>query len=263
MLPQEPEERQAGDVADAADVARQAELAEDRQVEPAVVGGVARGPQHARDAGRREVQLGHLGRLEVERLAVVGRQVEAGPLRERVPERAEPLVEELVGEPQVRGQVRGEAGPLPVGALEPPDEPDPAGREPAQVRVVPAAVPRQVRVAREPQPRIGQRVDGRQRRAELRPAVDEPAQPPEEVATAIASRGPPAVPDRERHLAPGLLQFLGELDAGLARADEQHAAGWQRIGVSIVVGVDLVDPRRERRSGRRDPRRVERALSPR
>ncbi len=130
---------------------------------------------------------------------------------------------------QVGRQVRSESGPFAVGALEPPDEPDPVRREPPQVRVMAAAMPRQVRVAGEPHPRIGQRVHGRQRRAELGSAVDELAQPPEEVAPAIAPRDPPAVTDRQRHLAPGRLQLLGELDA---RSAPSRRAARRQAGAS-------------------------------
>ena len=127
MLPEQPEERQPGDIADAPDVARQAEVAEDRQVEPAVVGGVACRPQHGAIPAAREIELGNLGRMEVERLSDLG--VTSKPPRSANVSQSvrKPLVEELVGELQVGRQVLGEAHALPVGALEPPDERD---REP-------------------------------------------------------------------------------------------------------------------------------------
>ena len=97
----------------------------------------------------REVQLGDLRRLEVDGQArSSGVTVDAGPLRERVAERPEPVVEEGVGEPQVRRQVGRERGTLAVGAGEPADELDAVRRHLPQVRVVPAAVPGQVRRCR-------------------------------------------------------------------------------------------------------------------
>jgi hypothetical protein len=72
-------------------------------------------------------------------------------------------------------------------AGEPTGEPDPIHGHLPQVGVVAAVVPGQVRVAGEPEPSLGQLVDGRQRRPELLTARRELSNPPERVVPAVAA----------------------------------------------------------------------------
>ena len=88
--------------------------------------------------------------------------------------------------------------------------------------------------------------------------LDELADPPEDVATAVPARHAPALAGRQDDLAAGFMQLLGKLHAGLARAHDQHPARGQLAGVPVVMRMDLRDPRREAGRGRRDARHVER-----
>jgi hypothetical protein len=88
--------------------------------------------------------------------------------------------------------------------------------------------------------------------------MDELADPPEPVAVAVAASGAAAVSNRQRYRATGLVELFGQLDAGLARTDDEDAARRQGVGAAVMVRVDLRDPGAEP-GGRRDPRHVERA----
>ena len=87
--------------------------------------------------------------------------------------------------------------------------------------------------------------------------LDELADPPEDVATAVPARRTPALAGCQDDLPAGFMQLLGKLHAGLARAHDQHPARGQLAGVPVVMRMDLRDPRSEAGCGRRDARHVE------
>ena len=149
--------------------------------------------------------------------------------------------------------------PLPVDAAIRPSERDPRLGHRPQVRVVAALVARERRVAVEPRPRARQLLERRQRHADVRPAERERAEPAEDVAAAIPPRDPAGRPDRQVHLAARVLELLGDLDAGLAGADDEDRARRQIRLAPVGVRVERRDPRRQRRSDLRDARDVERA----
>ena len=64
-------------------------------------------------------------------------------------------------------------------------------------------------------------------------------EPPDEIPIADAARSPGRPATRQHDVATGLVQLLGDLAAGLAAPDHEHAAGRQRFGVPIVLDIDL------------------------
>ena len=69
----------------------------------------------------------------------------------------------------------------------------------------------------------------------------------------------PARPDRQVDLAPGVLELLGELAAGLGAADDEDRAGRQVRLAAVDEGVDGVIRVRQRRGDLRDVRAMEAA----
>jgi len=65
-------------------------------------------------------------------------------------------------------------------------------------------------------------------------------QPPEEIAAAVVPRHAAGRAHRQVHPPTSGVQLLGELDAGLARADDQHGATGQRGRVAVGVRVSCV-----------------------
>ena len=65
--------------------------------------------------------------------------------------------------------------------------------------------------------------------------------------------------DRHPDRSAGPDQFIGDLQPGLSRADDQDPARGQLCRVAVVVGVDRSDPAGQGRCERRDPRPSERA----
>jgi hypothetical protein len=113
-----------------------------------------------------------------------------------------------------------------------------------QVEVVAAAVAGGEDVGEEPSLRGGQRAHR---------LVDEARlyQPPEEVVAAEPAGGPRRAAAREEDLAPGLVQLLRELAAGLPAADHEHRPGREAGGLGVVVGVEARDAVREHVGERR------------
>ena len=86
-----------------------------------------------------------------------------------------------------------------------------------------AAVPGQVRVAREPQARVGKLVDPGEGDPVRSASLTHLADPPEDVMAAIPPRLATASA-RDEHDSPARgPELLGELDAGLAGPDDQDA----------------------------------------
>ena len=146
MQPGQPQEVEPRDLRDAAILAGHAVLIEDRSalrasdVQPTEVGAVAGGPDDARNAGLRQIQLARLRRLESDRLAVVRRRHDSGPLDIWIYQRPEVRVEVPVGKGEAHRQVRAQSEPVAVDAVQVAEEGDPVVRHQAQVRVVAAAV---------------------------------------------------------------------------------------------------------------------------
>jgi hypothetical protein len=69
---------------------------------------------------------------------------------------------------------------------------------------------------------------------------DRLCQPIDHVVAAVASRSARAHRDREVYLAPSLVQFLGDLGTGLARADHEYATVGELAGPPVLAGVDLL-----------------------
>src|SRR5690606_68591 len=66
-------------------------------------------------------------------------------------------------------------------------------------------------------------------------------QPGHAVAAAVEAGDARGVADGQVHGAPGQVQVLGDLGAGLAGADHQHRAFGQGVGVTVVRGMQLSD----------------------
>jgi hypothetical protein len=88
------------------------------------------------------------------------------------------------------------------------------------------------------------------------------AEPPDEVAVAVAARWPVVRADGQVHLAAARTELLGDLSTRGAGADHEHSALGELLRVAVRRGVDLVrhqvladDARRDgdlERAGRRD-----------
>jgi hypothetical protein len=95
----------------------------------------------------------------------------------------------------------------------------------------------EVRIAGKAEPGVRERVDGRELPAGCQ--LDEPS---EDVPPPIAAGHTSAAADGQDQSPAGLLELLRELDAGLARPDDENRAWRQCCLVAIAVGVNLDDP---------------------
>src|SRR5687768_16672062 len=77
-------------------------------------------------------------------------------------------------------------------------------------------------------------------------------QPTRDVPAPIAPRQPPTPPYAEVEPSSGAHEFLGDLAARLAAADDEHRSGRQGRWVAVGVGVDLRDAGRQLRRAARD-----------
>ncbi|CFN62222.1 Uncharacterised protein [Bordetella pertussis] len=85
----------------------------------------------------------------------------------------------------------------------------------------------------------------------------EHAQPPAEIAAAVAPGRTVVRPDGKIDLAAGALEFIGDLHPGRPRADHQDGALGQLPGVAVIGRMDLRERGVPRRDGR-DHRPLER-----
>ena len=244
VLPEQADEREPGNLADAPDVPRDAELVEDRQVEPAVVRRVAGRPQDGRDALAREVELGDLGWLDTSATRRSSSVTSiAGSLGKGVAQRPEPVVEELVRELEVVGEVRRRTSRARHRRRR-------TGRR-AGCRRAPSAAgscrgrrdDRRRAGCRRTEARLGELVDGRERRLEVRSARDELPDPPEDVVPAIA----PAAPDRNRPTdrvtsRPASWSSSASWTPVCPEPDDQDPARRQLRRVPVVVRMELRRP---------------------
>ena len=145
-------------------------------------------------------------------------------------------------------QVGREADPLAVDGREPPEQRRPVPTDPAEVRLVAAAVARQVRVAGQPASRVGQLSTVGSADPDLLAPLGQLPQPEEDVAAAVATRDPAGGADPQVDLAPGRPELLDELDARLPRPDDEHRPRRQ-VGVAPVPRANGGSGRA--RSGRR------------
>ena len=142
------------------------------------------------------------------------------------------------------GEIRCELHPAVRRTEEVAREDDALRLQRAQVEVVTAAVTGGDDVSEEPGFGTRQRFDPSLHMARLH-------QPPDEVSPSEPARRPRRPPAGDDHVAAGLVQLLGDLAARLGAADDEHAAGRERLLVAIVVHVDLEQVRRQRVGGRR------------
>jgi hypothetical protein len=155
---------------------------------------------------------------------VVGRRVDLRGRDVGVEQRAELPVERRVDEREPLVQVVAEPGHRTVRGDQLPVQPDPVTREPAQVDVVSTVHTGQLRDAGEPGGRRRQVRHRGERDADLGAVQEGLQQPPDHVAAAVPARRRRAHRHRHVHLAPGPVQVLDELRAGLAGTDHEHAA---------------------------------------
>ena len=73
----------------------------------------------------------------------------------------------------------------------------------------------------------------------------EPGEPPEQVPAEQPLRQHRYLRRRRQVDLPGRGEFLGDLESGVAAADDQHRAGGQGLRVAVVGAVDLGHRRRQ------------------
>ncbi|WP_284252837.1 hypothetical protein [Litorihabitans aurantiacus] len=207
-------------------------LVERVELEPRVVGRETGRPQHGADTGAAQVErahgLRHAGglRTEVVRLGLE-REVEAVALDVGVG---------VLEHPQVGGVTGGDRGAQVVvevhdavadggGAAH---QRDALGGEVAEVDG-PAAVG----------PADRDRDVLRAQRRSARVPLAQHAEPPHEVAPAVAARRPVVRSDGEVNLAPGPADLLRDLDAGGTGTHDEDPAGRELVGVAVVARVQL------------------------
>ncbi len=119
------------------------------------------------------------------------------------------------------------------------EERHPVRAERPQVQVVPASSARREDVGRQPCGRRGQGLDR---------LIEEPGleHPPHDVVPAEPPWDPRRTAAREEHLSAREPQVLGDLAARLPASDDQDATRGQRLGVPVVLGVELEQAARER-----------------
>ena len=97
--------------------------------------------------------------------------------------------------------------------------------------------------------RIGEFVRRGQRYAVGLSVDSEGGEPAEDVPAPVAPRRPAVAADREEDASAGGQELVGELDAGLARSDDEDGAGRQGAVVAVLMRMELIDigrePRRE------------------
>ncbi len=118
------------------------------------------------------------------------------------------------------------------------DEPDPVAAEGAQVHLVTAMVPGELRIRREPAPRIGQLRRRGERGPVTRPVLGQLPQPAEDVAAPVATGHPAGAADGQGDVPARGHELLGQLDTGLAGPDDEDAARRQVALAAVVSGVD-------------------------
>jgi len=208
---------------------------EHRHLDPTIVRAVADRPHHAADARAAIVELGDLAlRLPHRHVARFGRCVDAVRRDVRI-DRVLDVVRDRVRAIEVRGEIRREVQHAVTHAGEPPIELHALARERAQIDIVAAAATGHV-VVRVVAHAMLERV---LRDGEI--VVAERVEPPHDVATAVAARGPWCGTDAQVHAPAGEVQILGELRAGLTGADDEHVAAGQRRGVRVRRRMDVRD----------------------
>ena len=65
--------------------------------------------------------------------------------------------------------------------------------------------------------------------------------PPEHVPAPVAAERETAVPHGEVDRPAGAVELLGDLAAGVARADDEDGARRERVGIPVSPGMDLVN----------------------
>ena len=171
----------------------------------------------------------------------------------------EALPEEPVSSCQRDVEVGAQMDAGAVDALQPSEERSPVATDPPQVRLVAAAVARQLGCGAQASAGVRQLVRRRQRDADAFAILGHTPEPVEDVTAAITARYPAGRTDAQEDLSTCTQQLLGELDPGLARTHEQHATGRQFALMRVVVCVEAQDPGRQGRRHGRDSRCVETA----
>ena len=88
----------------------------------------------------------------------------------------------------------------------------------------------------------------------------DPVEPPVDVATAVRARQPNVLADRDRDLAPGAAELVGDLHARRRRADDEHAAVARELRrPPVLQRRELLDASRAARPRARDARLARRA----
>ena len=226
-----------------------AALVERVDVQPAVVGAEAGGPDDRGDPGSGQVELEH-GVGEAFRVGAehacfrLLRQVEAvaGDVGVGLVEQREQV---RVAGGDVAREVGCEPHPAVDEGVRAADHRDPGRGELAEVDGVTAVGPAH---------RDGDVFGALGRRREV-PLAEDP-QPPDEVAAAIATRRSVVRADGQPDLAAGAAQLVGDLHAGRPRADDEHSAVGQLRRVAVVARVQLGESG-GLRNDRRDHRHLE------
>jgi hypothetical protein len=249
VLELEPEHVQALDRRHPAHMDDLAGAVERGDVQPRVLAPVAGRPDHGRDPGRSKVE-----RRRARRQGDVAQPVRLvlplpgmSPFEVRV-DPVEDAVHPPVGVARGRGQILRQQRAAPVEPLQPPDDLDAEPAQHGEIELLAAVRPgeRHAR-SRLGGDRVGHLVDRAVEVAEL-------LQPVPDVLAAVAARHTRVTADCEHDAAVRAAQLGGDLLAARPRADDEDAAGPERLRVPVTARVQLEQVVRCRRGRGGDPR---------
>ena len=212
MQPRQPDGVQPRVRRHAPDVPGIPPLVEDWQVHPSEVEAIAGSPDDRADARRIKVELRDRRRRErVVRRAVISGGVDAGRRVVRVKHRLELHIECGVRKRQALLQVVAEPDDRPCRRFQLSVQVNSLPRELPQADVVAPILSGDMGNATEPRGGRWEICDGGEGHANLGAVQEAIEQPPDHVAPSVTTGGPWAHRDREMYVAPGVMQFLGDL----------------------------------------------------
>ncbi|MNO72181.1 hypothetical protein D3C76_631210 [compost metagenome] len=231
-------------------MARMATPIEDRRLDPSEIRTEANTPDDAGDALAHQIQLATLLHGDPTRLVALARRRINPLLLDVLVDRAIDPVVHRIGIVQILGQVVGELQARALQAVEPTEQLHAFAGKVAQVNITATIATGHVVVgviAHAFTQRMG--INANLVVTHFRQPVDHVLAPVETCATWRIS-------DSQIDFAPGQVQVLGDLRTRLPGANDQHIADGQGLRIAVLLGVKLMNARRQAFGQTRDDRCV-------
>src|SRR4029077_5980383 len=216
---------------------RKAHLIEDGNLDPAVLGSIAAGPDDGADAVSRDIQR-RAGLDPHRRRNLILRPSHPGLRAQRVDESTY-LGPTRIAEIDAYSEVVGEMNRRALGAGKTPKQLDALRMKRAEMQIVTPTVSGRLRIPDQTSRRSRQFVGRAIHEARL-------DQPPHQVVAVEPAWDPGAAPAGKEYLSAGFVQLLGDLASGLTAAYDENVSGRQGSPVAIVPAEHLVNAARHR-----------------